>query len=133
MISYRIKGYKTMRSSARLALARSLVEINKTMIELKILRERGLRLLTINPERKNLEPDKVRNLISLIDNYLIRLEALSERIKTLSEIIDVRDLREIVNDLAILSDEISKKISSDRNYIDNAVKVLKELERDLMY
>jgi hypothetical protein len=122
-----------MRSSARLALARSLVEINKTMIELKILRERGLRLLTINPERKNLEPDKVRNLISLIDNYLIRLEALSERIKTLSEIIDVRDLREIVNDLAILSDEISKKISSDRNYIDNAVKVLKELERDLMY
>lgn len=122
-----------MRSSARLALARSLVEINKTMIELKILRERGLRLLTINPERKNLEQDKVRNLISLIDNYLIRLEALSERIKTLSEIIDVRDLREIVNDLAILSDEISKKISSDRNYIDNAVKVLKELERDLMY
>jgi len=122
-----------MRSSARLALARSLVEINKTMIELKILRERGLRLLTINPERKNLESDKVRNLISLIDNYLIRLEALSERIKTLSEIIDVRDLREIVNDLAILSDEISKKISSDRNYIDNAVKVLKELERDLMY
>jgi DNA repair ATPase RecN len=122
-----------MRSSARLALARSLVEINKTMIELKILRERGLRLLTINPERKNLESDKVRNLISLIDNYLNRLEALSERIKTLSEIIDVRDLREIVNDLAILSDEISKKISSDRNYIDNAVKVLKELERDLMY
>jgi len=122
-----------MRSSARLALARSLVEINKTMIELKILRERGLRLLTINPERKNLEQDKVRNLISLIDNYLNRLEALSERIKTLSEIIDVRDLREIVNDLAILSDEISKKISSDRNYIDNAVKVLKELERDLMY
>jgi len=122
-----------MRSSARLALARSLVEINKTMIELKILRERGLRLLTINPERKNFEPDKVRNLISLIDNYLNRLEALSERIKTLSEIIDVRDLREIVNDLAILSDEISKKISSDRNYIDNAVKVLKELERDLMY
>ncbi len=122
-----------MRSSARLALARSLVEINKTMIELKILRERGLRLLTINPERKNLESDKVRNLISLIDNYLIRLEALSERIKTLSEIMDVRDLREIVNDLAILSDEISKKISSDRNYIDNAVKVLKELERDLMY
>ncbi len=122
-----------MRSSARLALARSLVEINKTMIELKILRERGLRLLTINPERKNLESDKVRNLISLIDNYLNRLEALSERIKTLSEIMDVRDLREIVNDLAILSDEISKKISSDRNYIDNAVKVLKELERDLMY
>jgi hypothetical protein len=90
-----------MRSSARLALARSLVEINKTMIELKILRERGLRLLTINPERKNLESDKVRNLISLIDNYLIRLEALSERIKTLSEIMDVRDLREIVNDLEL--------------------------------
>lgn len=122
-----------MRSSPRLALARSLVEINKTMIELKILRERGLRLLTINPERKNLEPNKVRNLISLIDNYLNRLEALSERIKTLSEIIDVRDLREIVNDLAILSDEISKKISSDRNYIDNAVQILKELENDLVY
>jgi len=122
-----------MRSSARLALARSLVEINKTMIELKILRERGLRLLTINPERKNLESDKVRNLISLIDNYLNRLEALSERIKTLSEIRDARDLRGIVSELAILSDEISKKISSDRNYIDNAVKVLKELERDLMY
>ena len=122
-----------MRSSARLALARSLVEINKTMIELKILRERGLRLLTISPKRKNLEQDKVRNLISLIDNYLNRLEALSERIKTLSEIIDVRDLREIVNDLAILSDEISKKISSDRNYIDNAVQILKELENDLVY
>jgi len=122
-----------MRSSARLALARSLVEINKTMIELKILRERGLRLLTINPERKNLESDKVRNLISLIDNYLNRLEALSERIKTLSEIRDARDLEEIVSELAILSKEISKKISSDKNYIDNAVQILKELENDLAY
>ena len=122
-----------MRSSARLALARSLVEINKTMIELKILRERGLRLLTINPEGKNLESDKVRNLISLIDNYLIRLEALSERIKTLSEIRDARDLEEIVSELAILSKEISKKISSDKNYIDNAVQILKELENDLAY
>ncbi|MGC9148524.1 MAG: hypothetical protein ACP5GI_03685 [Sulfolobales archaeon] len=92
--------------SSRLLLARVLVEINKSLAELKIIREKILRRITIDTDQEMI----LGNMLKKTNNYIFSLERLSERIQTilsldptlsnLSELYSLRkELRELEKEL----------------------------------
>ncbi len=92
--------------SGRLLLARVLIEINKSLAELRIVREKILRRMSIDPDQEVI----LANMLRRTDTYINSLERLSERIQTLlslnttlsslSEVSNLkRELRELEKEL----------------------------------
>lgn len=67
------------RKSPRIILARAIIDINTSLTELRILRERVARRALVDQDQRNY----LQNVLSRIDHYLASLEALSERLQTL--------------------------------------------------
>ncbi len=88
--------------SNKLILARVLVEINKSLAELRIVREKIIRRIVLDSDQGSV----LENMLRRTDRFILDLERLSERIQTiltldttLSRVAEIADLRKYMRDL----------------------------------
>lgn len=107
----------------RLKLARALIELNKSLVELRILRERILRRISTNMIKER-DPAVI---LQEVDRYIVAMEILSERINRMMDLASLTELLEVSQELRTLQKELRKVSSSVSINLLTAVEMIDDL------
>lgn len=107
----------------RLKLARALIELNKSLVELRILRERILRRISTNMIKER-DPAVI---LQEVDRYIVAMEILSERINRMMDLASLTELLEVSQELRTLQKELRKVSSSASINLLTAVEMIDDL------
>ncbi|MEZ0290155.1 MAG: hypothetical protein ABWJ42_03580 [Sulfolobales archaeon] len=107
----------------RLKIARALVELNKSLVRLRILRERLIRRIYMSGgEERNLQ-----TILRLVERYIAYMEVLSDRLSRLMERESLEELLEISRELKNINNEIKKIDSSISIGVSGAIELINEI------